>query len=146
MWLWLLPIVVGWLVLLPKCDYDRVQDAYHKVNRRVFVADSCDPTATPIHVNSNFGLTISPSPDWELYDRNITSPDEARIPPVFNYARMLSWSRIVYVISLFYRAAWRRLSHRCGVDGGRTPGNVCNDVPRESRLGNRQQMAVSPYH
>jgi hypothetical protein len=138
-WLWLLPIVVGWLVLSPKCDYDRVHDAYHKANRQVFVTDSRDATATPTHVSSNFGLTISPSPNWKLYNRNITSPDESRIPPVFNYARALSWSRTVYATSLFYRAAWRKSSHRIGVDGKHIPGNVRNDVPRESRLGNRSQ-------
>ena len=139
-WLWLLPIVVGWLILSPKCDYGRVYDAYHKANRQVFVADSRDPSATPTLVTSNFGLTISPSANWELYDRNISSPDESRIPPVFNYARVLSWSRTVYATSLFYRAAWRKSSHRIGVDGTHIPGNVRNDVPRESRLGNRSQI------
>ena len=34
-WLWLVPIVVGWLVLSPKCDYDRVHDAYHKDRKSV---------------------------------------------------------------------------------------------------------------
>ena len=140
-WLWLLPIVVGWLVLSPKCDYDRVYDAYHKANRQVFVADSRDPSAAPTQVTSDFGLTISPSPHWELHDRNITSPDESRIPPVFNYARTLSWSRTVYTTSLFYRAAWRNSSHRIGVDGKHIPENVRNDVPRESRLGNRGQIS-----
>ncbi|KAG6371065.1 hypothetical protein JVT61DRAFT_10602 [Boletus reticuloceps] len=140
-WLWLLPIVIGWLVLSPKCDHDRVHDAYHRANRQVFVADSRDATAAPIHLTYNFGLTISSSPDWKLYGRNITSPDESRIPPVFNYARTLSWSRTVYLTSLFYRAAWRKSSwHRVGVDGNRIPRNVPNDIPRESRLGNRDQV------
>ncbi|KAF8436493.1 hypothetical protein L210DRAFT_3622432 [Boletus edulis BED1] len=140
-WLWLLPIVIGWLVLSPKCDYDRVHDAYDRANRQVFVADSRDATAAPIHVTYNFGLTISSSPDWKRYGRNITSPDESRIPPVFNYARTLSWSRTVYLTSLFYRAAWQKSSwHRVGVDGNRIPRNVHNDIPRESRLGNRDQV------
>ncbi|KAN0082367.1 hypothetical protein V8E55_008162 [Tylopilus felleus] len=139
-WLWLLPIVVGWLVLSPKCDYDRVHEAYHKANRQVSVADSRDPTAAPTQVTSNFGLTISPSPEWEVYGRNTTSPDESRIPPIFNYSRTLSWSRTAYVTSLFYRAAWRKSRRRVGVDGKHIPGNVYNEVPRESRLGNRDQI------
>ncbi|KAI9573150.1 hypothetical protein HD554DRAFT_1150584 [Boletus coccyginus] len=139
-WLWLLPIVVGWLVLSPKCDYDRVHASYHKANRQVFVASSRDLSADPTHVTTNFGLTITSSPEWELYDRNITSPDESRIPPIFNYARTLSWSRTVYMTSLFYRAAWRKASHRIGVDGGRIPWSVLDDVPRESRLGNHDQI------
>ena len=139
-WLWLLPIVIGWLVLSPKCDYDRVHDAYHKANRQAFVADSRDPIVAPTHVTSNFGFTITPSPDWMLYGRNITSPDELRIPPVFNYARIFSWSRNAYLTSLFYRAAWRKSHHRVAVDGKRIPGNVRNNVPRESRLGTRDQI------
>ncbi|KAI9573149.1 hypothetical protein HD554DRAFT_1150501 [Boletus coccyginus] len=141
-WLWLLPIVVGWLVLSPKCDYDRVHASYHKANRQVFTANSRDLTADPATVTPNFGLTITSSPEWELFDRNITSPDESRIPPIFNYARMLSWSQTVYMTSLFYRAAWRKASHHIGVDGGRIPSSwsVLDDVPRESRLGNHDQI------
>ncbi|KAI9462584.1 hypothetical protein HD554DRAFT_2289157 [Boletus coccyginus] len=139
-WLWLLPIVVGWLVLSPKCDYHRVHSSYHKANRQVFVANSRDLTADPATVTPNFGLTISSSPEWELFDRNTTSPDESRTPPIFNYARTLSWSRTVYMTSLFYRAAWRKASHRIGVDGGRIPWSVFDDVPRESRLGSHDQI------
>ncbi|KAH0828792.1 hypothetical protein J3R83DRAFT_3237 [Lanmaoa asiatica] len=139
-WICFLPIVVGWLVLSPKCDYTRVLDAYDEANKQVFVADPRDPSADPTLVVSNFGLTISPNPDWELYDRNVISPDELRTPPVFNYARTLSWSRTTYVTSLYYRAAWRKMNHRVGVDGAHIPRNVHNHVPRESRLGNRDQI------
>lgn len=140
-WLWLLPIVVGWLVLSPKCDYDRVHDAYHKANRRVFVADSRDPIVASTHVTSNFGLTISPSPDWESHGSNVSSPDELRIPPVFNYARAISWSRNAYLTSLFYRTAWRKSNREhVGVDDKRFLGNVPNHVPRGSRLGTRDQI------
>ncbi|KAH0828791.1 hypothetical protein J3R83DRAFT_3235 [Lanmaoa asiatica] len=139
-WLCLLPIVAGWLVLSPKCDYTRVHNAYDKANRQVIAADSSDPTAAPAHVVSNFGLTISPNPDWELHEGDITSPDELQISPVFNYARTLSWARTTYVTSLYYRAAWRKLNNRVGVDGERIPGNVHNHVPPESRLGSRDQI------
>lgn len=139
-WLWLLPIVVGWLILSPKCDYKRVHDAYDKANRQVFVADSRDPNAAPSQVTSNFGLTVRPHPDWKSYDRHITSPDESRISPVFNYARTLSWSRTAYVTSLYYRAAWRKSNHRVGVDGKHIRWNARHHAPRESRLGNRDQI------
>ncbi|KAF8126358.1 hypothetical protein EV363DRAFT_1434271 [Boletus edulis] len=144
-WLWLLPIVIGWLILSPKCDHVRVDDAYNRANQQLFVAD--DATAAPMHVTCNFGLTISSSPD-EPYGRNITSPDESRIPPVFNYARTLPWSRTVYLTSLFYRKAWRKSSrNHVGVDGNRIPRNVPrNEVPRESRLGNRDQVYDYCHH
>ena len=140
-WLWLLPIVMGWLVLSPKCDYDRVHGAYYRANRQVFVADSYDPTAPPTHVTSNFGLTINPSPDRELDGGDITSPDELRIPPIFNYARTFSWYRNVYLTFLFYRTARRELNQRFGADGMHILGNLRNGVPRECRLGTRDQIA-----
>jgi len=141
-WLWLLPIVIGWLVLSPKCDYDRVHASYNKANERVLEANSPDlaPDLTPVTIN--YGLTIGSSEEWKsrFYDRNITSPDEARIPPIFNYARTLSWSRTAYMTSLFYRIAWHKASHRIGVDGTRIVGDMRNEVPRGSRLGNRDQI------
>ena len=135
----LLPIVVGWLVLSPKCDYDRVHNAYHKANRQVCAADPDDHNATPTHVTCNFGLTIQPNAD-RLYDNSITSPDELRIPPVFNYARIFSWYRHVYLTSLFYRAAWRKSNKCVGVDGKSITGDGNNGVPRACRLGTSEQI------
>ena len=139
-WLWLLPIVMGWLVLSPKCDYDRVFKAYHKASKHVVVAN---PTGPATKVTTKFGLTIGPTPDWELHRRNITSPDESRIPPVFSYARTLYWSQSVYVTSLFYRAAWRR--SKGGVDDDmpipKATGHHDHDaIPTESRQGTREQV------
>lgn len=139
-WLWLLPIVIGWLVLSPRCDYGRVHDAYHRANRQVFVADSDDPLAAPTQVTCNFGLTIRPSPEWKLDGRNVASPDELRIPPVFNYARIFPWYQNVYLTFLIYRAAWRKSNRHIGVDGKHISGNVRNGFPREGRLGTRDQI------
>ena len=138
-WLWLLPIVMGWLVLSPKCDDKRVHAAYDKANKKVFVADSQDRLAVPTQVTADFGLTISFSDKWKMHHRNITSPDESRTPPVFNYARTLSWSRNVHVVSLYYRAVWQK-SNRLAVDGQQILGSTGNNVPRTSRLGNRGEI------
>ena len=45
-----------------------------------------------------------------------------------------------HVVSLFYRAAWRKSNCRLAVDGQQIPGSTHNNVPRESRLGNREQI------
>ncbi|KIK77106.1 hypothetical protein PAXRUDRAFT_36832 [Paxillus rubicundulus Ve08.2h10] len=52
----------------------------------------------------------------DFEDEDLSSPDEARTPPVFNYSRALSWSRSVYVASLFYDAAWSRAQDSQTVD------------------------------
>ncbi|KZP03909.1 hypothetical protein FIBSPDRAFT_968581, partial [Athelia psychrophila] len=38
LWLWLLPIVVGWLQISPKCDMDRVEEAMEEANKIAYVA------------------------------------------------------------------------------------------------------------
>lgn len=138
--LWLVPIVIGWLVLSPKCDHDRVHDAYRRANRHVFVADSHDALAAPSQVTCNFGLTITPSLDWKLGGGDITSPDELRTPPVFNYARILPWYQNVYRTFLVYLVAWQKLNRRIGVDSRHFSGNMGNSVPKECRLGTRDQI------
>ncbi|KAG9309679.1 hypothetical protein JVU11DRAFT_10351 [Chiua virens] len=138
-WLWLLPVVVGWLVLSPKCDYKRVLDAYNKANRRAFVANLYDPSGPSTHVTSSFGLTITLNPYWKQRP-DIISPDEIRIPPIFNYARVWLWSQNAYMTSLFYRTAGEKSNRRIGVDDQPIPGSAHDDVPRESRLGNRDQI------
>ncbi|KAG9309682.1 hypothetical protein JVU11DRAFT_10354 [Chiua virens] len=120
--LWLLPVVVGWLILSPKCDYRRVLDAYNRANRRAFVANSVGITTT--HVTANFGLTISPSPPWEQC---------TNIIPQMSLESLRSSTMREYGSS-------KKSNRRVGVDGKQFPGNVCNDVPRECRLGNLDQI------
>ncbi|KIJ64186.1 hypothetical protein HYDPIDRAFT_181885 [Hydnomerulius pinastri MD-312] len=52
-WLWLLPVVVGWLVLAPKCAYGRVQHAFEQANQHIVVADAERNALKP-----NSGITI----------------------------------------------------------------------------------------
>ena len=133
-WLWLLPIVVGWLILSPKCDYDRVCKAYHKANKRLVVPGSQGPPAHHTPPPTNLGLTISPCSEWaSYYPRNVTSPDELCTPPLFNYARALSWSRAVYVTSLYYRTAWQKSGYCATINDLHIPVDVHSDVLRENR-------------
>ncbi|KAF9218647.1 hypothetical protein BS17DRAFT_770575 [Gyrodon lividus] len=131
-WLWLLPIVVGWLVLAPKCSYSRIKHAYIRANEYINSADGYKN-----HINPNLGLIVEPEDD------DLSSPDEARTPPVFNYSRMLSWSRSVYITSLFYDAAWLKAqgNHRVDRDPAWTaPVQGDDSVHADNRLGDRDQV------
>ncbi|KAF8835809.1 hypothetical protein BDN67DRAFT_974877 [Paxillus ammoniavirescens] len=128
-WLWLLPIVVGWLVLSPKCAYGRLKHAYDRANEYVVVTQAQRNPTRP-----NPGLIVEPD------DEDLSSPDEARTPPVFNYSRALSWSRSVYIASLFYDAAWSRAQDNHTVDGSDWIEGNSADVPDEHRRGNRGQI------
>ena len=134
----LLLIVVGWLVLSPKCDYECLHNAYHKVNRQVFAVDFDDLSTAPTLVISNFSLTIHPSQHWS-YDNSVTSPDELRIPPVFNYARIFSWYWHVYLTSLFYHIAWWKLNNCVDIDSESFTRNMDN-IPWVSQLGTCKQI------
>jgi hypothetical protein len=129
-WLWLLPIVVGWLVLSPKCAYSRITHAYDRANEYIAVVAQ----AKRNHTRPNPGLIVEPE------DEDLSSPDEARTPPVFNYSRALSWSRSVYIASLFYDAAWSRAKDNQTVDGSDWNRGNSADVPDEHRRGNRGQI------
>ncbi|KIK78703.1 hypothetical protein PAXRUDRAFT_163260 [Paxillus rubicundulus Ve08.2h10] len=129
-WLWLLPIVVGWLVLSPKCAYGRIKHAYKRANEYIVVVAQAKRNPT----RPNPGLVVEPE------DEDLSSPDEARTPPVFNYSRALSWSRSVYVASLFYDAAWSRAQDNRTVDNSDWNGGNSPDVPDEHRQGDRAQI------
>jgi len=38
LWLWLLPIIIGWLMMLPKCDSVRLSKMIESANRIAYVA------------------------------------------------------------------------------------------------------------
>ena len=93
LWLWLLPIVVGWLQLSPKCDSIRLHQAVDRANSIAYVAN---PTSRPIKA-SNFSrkhaINIARS---ELDETRL---DEHSAPPIYNYARFLPWVKAVIVVS-----------------------------------------------
>ncbi|KAF8839344.1 hypothetical protein BDN67DRAFT_997316 [Paxillus ammoniavirescens] len=130
-WLWLLPIVIGWLVLAPKCAYDCIIHAYDRANECIVVVEETRNTTRP-----NLGLIVEPK------DGDLSSPDEARTPPVFNYSRALLWSRSVYIALLYYDVAWSRAQNNQPVHGTVWNGGNSADVPDEHWKGvHRQIMA-----
>jgi hypothetical protein len=111
MWLWLIPIVMGWLQLSPKCDFNRLQAAYDRADRyaRVGIADS--PIATP-PASAQRALTIASR------DEDVMSPDELLTPPVFNYSRSLQWAYTAEIIFQMYKAASEKARNRIPVNPG----------------------------
>ncbi|KAJ2936194.1 hypothetical protein H1R20_g899, partial [Candolleomyces eurysporus] len=48
-WLWLLPIVIGWLQLSPKCDEVRVRSAVERANKIAYAATDIHPVLVQEH-------------------------------------------------------------------------------------------------
>ncbi|KAF9233609.1 hypothetical protein BU15DRAFT_53671 [Melanogaster broomeanus] len=129
-WLWLLPVVVGWLVLAPTCDYALINHAYNRANECIVIAGTPRNPTKP-----SPGLEVDPKGD------DLSSPDEARTPPVFYYSRALSWSHTVYIISLFYDTAWSRAQENRPVNTEFLWKTVDNDdVHADNRRGSREQV------
>jgi len=85
-WLWLIPIVIGWLQLSPKCDYVRIKRAMDNADAMAFVA-------THHGVMKASDLSEKRAISIDSTSEHPSSPDENSTPPVYNYARAIPWSR-----------------------------------------------------
>ncbi|KAG1777418.1 hypothetical protein EV702DRAFT_1179523 [Suillus placidus] len=109
MWLWLIPIVMGWLQLSPKCDFNRLQAAYDRADRHARAGIADRPIATP-PASAQRALTITAE------EGDVMSPDELLTPPVFNYSRSLQWAYTAENIFLMYKAASEKARNRIPVN------------------------------
>lgn len=105
MWLWLIPIVVGWLQLSPKCDFDRLQAAYERAERHGRAATEAAHMGQTPAINQR-ALTITAA------EEDVMSPDELLTPPVFNYSRTLRWASTAHTTFQMFKRASENA--RCG--------------------------------
>ncbi|KAI4524038.1 hypothetical protein K525DRAFT_282007 [Schizophyllum commune Loenen D] len=100
LWLWLLPIVVGWLRITPKCDADRLTKAMDEANGEAWLATDEGPPALAMSLGSSRrGLSLNQHSHTALYK------DQHASPPIYNYARIFSWTRTAEEIALAYDSA-----------------------------------------
>jgi hypothetical protein len=105
-WLWLIPIVIGWLQLSLKCDYARVKRAKDNADTLAFVSTR-DGIAKASKLSERWAIFIDTTMEKP------SSPDEDVIPPVYNYARAIPWSRSVEgVLDAFRMASNNARAHR----------------------------------
>lgn len=110
LWLWLIPIVVGWL-WTPVCSHEKLEAAIDKANKTAFVAvpgglpQINDPSETdpPRRV-----LDASHLQAFRIYNKKqVFTQDAARAPPVFNYARIWEWYSTVETVARAFENADR---------------------------------------
>ena len=105
LWLWLLPIVIGWLQLSPKCDLTRLRQAVDRANSIAYVANQASP---PIIAQKNSRKHAISIKRTELDEARL---DECSTPPIYNYARFLPWVRSVLVVSDTFSIICERDDH-----------------------------------
>ncbi|KAG1769634.1 hypothetical protein EDD22DRAFT_1048049 [Suillus occidentalis] len=108
-WLWLIPIVMGWLQLSPKCDFNRLKAAYDRADRHARAGMADIPIVIP-SPSTQRALTIT------AQEEDVMSPDELLTPPVFNYSRSLEWACTAEDVFLMYKAASEKARSRIPVN------------------------------
>jgi hypothetical protein len=109
-WLWLLPIVIGWLQISPKCDSVRVRHALERANRIAYVATQSGMPVLASSESMQHAISLTPSTDDPL------RCDEQCTAPIFNYARFLPWVQAVEDVCDAFHAASDRASRHSSVD------------------------------
>lgn len=102
LWIWLVPIVVGWLQISPKCDANRV---YQAVKRANTIAHVATPSHGPLLASS---LSKQRAISLVQGDDDPLRHDEYCTVPINNYARFLPWVQAVEEVSEVFRAASER--------------------------------------
>ncbi|KAG6843856.1 hypothetical protein H0H87_012351, partial [Tephrocybe sp. NHM501043] len=154
LWMWLLPMVIGWLQISPKCNTKELIKAMRRVNNVAYVATSGIPVLAS-SLSDKQAVTLRKGVEDPLYyDENCTIP-------IYNYARFLSWVRAVEDVSDVFRAASHHAGSRHPVDpatGWQTEDSCLNasGVDARNRIGTLDQIEAycspdgekpqSPYH
>ncbi|KAG2143384.1 uncharacterized protein EDB93DRAFT_584706 [Suillus bovinus] len=135
-WLWLIPIVIGWLQLSPKCDYARVRKAMDNADAMAFVATDHEYVVKASNLSEKRAVSIDTNME------NPSSPDEMLTPPVYNYARAISWSRSAEdVFDAFRIASSNARIHRPVMIGATWMNtNKRNFIEPSNREGNASEV------
>ncbi|KAF7368962.1 hypothetical protein MVEN_00222500 [Mycena venus] len=109
-YLWLLPVVIGWLQVGPKCDSTRLHRAIDRANHEAYVADSDGKSILANEApTSHRAISL-----WK--HRGSVHRDEQASPPVYNYARFFGWVQAVEEVYRVFEAASARAEEHDSVD------------------------------
>lgn len=112
LFLWLLPVVVGWLLLSPKCDEQRLEDAVDRTNQLTYVATDLG-AAVPARQLPGSRRAITLDFDVDEDDPNaILRVDERNTATINNHARFLAWVQSVETVYAAFQAASIRYKQR----------------------------------
>jgi hypothetical protein len=135
LWLWLIPIVVGWLQLSPKCDFYRLQAAYERADRHALRAIADTDTGIS-RASARRALTITAT------EEEVLSPDEILTPPVFNYSRWLQWASTAETVFQVFKVASEKAQHRIPVRFGSEwiESDILKAIHPSNRRGSPQDI------
>jgi len=111
-WIWLLPIVVGWLQISPKCDSVRLYQAVNRANQIAYVAGPTpgDEPKRARNMASEYAISLALGPG------DLLRRDEGCTAPIYNYVRFLSWVQAVETVASAFHAASENARHHRAVN------------------------------
>ncbi|KAF8066929.1 hypothetical protein FPV67DRAFT_1216579 [Lyophyllum atratum] len=143
-WMWLLPVVTGWLQISPKCDSARLHQAVKHANTRAFV-ETASYEGSLVESSSEFAIISLANSKYDLL-----RCDESCTAPIFNYARFLSWAQGVEVVARMFQAVEdhdRDETEKQGEDeeyGQTTTGRIANCYSRLEESASRSSSRWGP--
>jgi hypothetical protein len=114
LWLWLLPIVIGWLQISPKCDEVWVRSAVERANKIAYTATDAHPVLVE-ELSEERAIYLAFGEEGDE-DDDVLRRDERIMAPIYNYARFLPWVQAVERVSEAFGAASERYHHHESVD------------------------------
>ncbi|KAJ7653260.1 hypothetical protein DFH06DRAFT_1093534 [Mycena polygramma] len=135
--LWLLPVVVAWLQISPKCDHDRVKEAIRRANELAYVATPNGQPTRASEVSNRHAISLKKG-------GGAIHSDEYCSAPVFNYARFIPWTLAVEDVYAAFREASEKSDSHQPVDSSTAwqSGDRNIRVRPANRSGSLPQVAA----
>ncbi|THU75813.1 hypothetical protein K435DRAFT_706356, partial [Dendrothele bispora CBS 962.96] len=135
-WLWLLPVVISWLQISPKCDSKRLDEAFEETNMTAYVATS--ESTQPVLASSQNGHHRAIY--LEHRDGSLQT-DERCTAPIFNYSRVFSWAAMSEEVVDCFRQASKRARDFKPVDKGQwAQDDHYGRISQKNRIGTAMQV------
>ncbi|KAL0581297.1 hypothetical protein V5O48_000780 [Marasmius crinis-equi] len=100
-WLWLIPVVVAWLQISPKCDAVKVRQALDRANEIAYVATYDHTAVLASRLSSQRAIRV------DIDRRQMLRSDQYISAPVYNYARVFTWTEVVQKVAACFSEATR---------------------------------------
>ncbi|KAF7291640.1 hypothetical protein HMN09_01255200 [Mycena chlorophos] len=133
-WLWMIPVSVGYLQLSPRCDAERVPKALRDADHLIFVASPAG-TVSAHSVTEERAFSI----EWDSQNRALYADIEATAP-IYNYARFLSFAHLVDEVASAFEAAAKKARQRIPVSGTEWEAGDGKNIHPKNRGGSPDEV------
>ncbi|KAJ7069762.1 hypothetical protein C8F01DRAFT_1113894 [Mycena amicta] len=142
-WLWMIPVTIGYLQLSPRCDAERVSKVLREANKECFVA-SANGVVNVDELSEERALSI------QSYGHHQTLySDQEATAPIYSYSRFLPFIYVVEEVACAFEAATKKAHQRIPVSGTRWEPGDGKTVHHHNRRGTADEIerycAQPPY-